>query len=256
MNDNLPRAIIAGIARGSYQRCGWRPRRGGWSIRVLPGQDLRRGDLGSIWKRVLNEWDKGPDAGIHLLLAHDMEDERPEFHELKCWSCRASWLPRELSNRYGSDAFSQAIDEFLSFEEEWRYRLRPSLNSPLLLPKSAFSADPSVKDTWKRVRTVNRQRDDIEAVERSVARFNDRHRRNGVWCDSRELEFRHGVHHGYHGLSSWRKQKFTFHFPDGFHFDVKHYRDRKFSLDDRKGKLQQFARYTNIDPHGFTRGGF
>ena len=75
----------------------------------------------------------------------------------------------------------------------------------------------------------------------------------GVWCDSRELEFRHGVHHGYHGLPSWRKQKFTFHFPDGFHFDVKHYRDRKFSLDDRKGKLQQFARYTNIDPHGFVR---
>lgn len=255
MNDGWPLVLIAGIALGSYRRCRWQPQRYGWCIRVLPGQEHGRGDSRGIWKRVLSAWDNGPNAGTHLLLAHDREDERPGFQELKRRSCRATWLPRELSNRYGSEAFTRAIDEFLRFEEEWRCRLRPSLNSPLLLPQTAFSAHPSVKDTWQRVRTVNRLRDRIEAVESSISRFYQLHRRNEIWCDSRELAFSRSGYHGHHDLPAWRRRKLTFRFPDGFHFDVKHIRNRRFSLHDSDGRSKHFVRYTNVDPHGFLRGG-
>ena len=214
-----------------------------------------RGDLRAIWNRVLQAWNNGPNAGTHLLLAHDTEDERPGFIELRHRSFRATWLPRELSNRYGSKAFTQAIDEVLKFEEQWRSRLQPSVNSPLLLPQTAFSAHPSVKDTWKRVRTVNSLHDTIEAVEHSISRFSQYHRRNRVWCDSRELAFSRCAYHGHHDLPAWRRQKFTFHFPDGFHFDVKHVRDHRFSVYDQEGVPKQFIRYTNVDPHGFLRGG-
>ena len=255
MNDNQPLALIAGIALGSYRRCRRQPSRCGWNIRVLPGLEHRRGDLRGIWKRVLHLWDNGPNAGTHLLLAHDKEDERPGFLELKHRSCRAMWLSREFSNRYGSEAFTKVTDDFLRFEEQWRCRLRPSLNSPLLLPQTAFSAHPSVQGTWKRVRGVDSLHDSIEAVENSISRFNQHHRTNGVWCDSRELAFSRCGYHGHHDLPAWRRQKFTFRFPDGFHFDVKHSRDRRFTLHNQEGSLKHFVRYTNIDPHGFLRGG-
>lgn len=256
MNDSQPLALIAGISLGSYSRYRRQyPQRDGWSIRVLPSRIHGRGDLRGIWKRVLHEWDNGPNAGTHLLLAHDREDERPGFQELKRRSCRAIWLPRELSNRYGTDVFAKAIEEFLEFEEQWRSRLRPGLNSPLLLPQTAFSPHRSVKDIWKRVRAVHSRHDSIEAVEKSISRFYQHHRADGAWCDSRELAFSHDGYHGHHDLPAWRRRKLTFRFPDGFHFDVKHIRDRDFHLHDQEGKPKHFVRYTNVDPHGFLRGG-
>lgn len=255
MNDHQPLAIIAGIALGSYRRCRRKILRRGWRIHVLPGHDHVRGNLRAIWNRVLQEWNSGPSAGTHLVLAHDTEDERPGFVELKHRSFRATWLPRELSNQYGSEAFTRMIDEILSFEEQWRVRLRPGINSPVLLPHTTFAAHPSVKDTWNRVRSVSGQNDNIEAVERSISRFNQLHRRNGIWCDGRQLAFSHGAYHGNHGLPLWRRQKFTFQFPDGFHFDVKHVRDQRLSVHDQEGAPKAFVQYTNIDPHGFLRGG-
>ncbi len=255
MNDHQPLAIIAGIALGSYKRCRRKILRCGWRIHVLPGHHHTRGNLRAIWNRVLQECNSGPDSGTHLVLAHDTEDERPGFIELKQRSFRATWLPRELSNQYGSEAFTHVINEILSFEEQWRVNLRPGINSPVLLPHTAFKAHPSVKDTWKRVRSVSRQNDSIKAVKISVSRFNQRHRRNGIWCDNRQLAFSYGAYHGNHDLPLWRRQKFTFQFPDGFHFDVKHARNQRFSVYDQEGAPKVFVRYTNIDPHGFLRGG-
>ena len=119
----------------------------------------------------MNAADAAPAAGVHLLLAHDLEDERPKFVELKSRSHRATWLPRGLSGRYGQPEFRTAVDEVLVFEECWRDRIRPYINSPLLLPETAFSAQHSVRDVWSRSRNVSRSRDRLNAVQNAIFRF-------------------------------------------------------------------------------------
>ena len=259
MSRNTPIAVLAGVSLGSYRRNAWRPTRPGWRICVLPSQRHGRGNLREIWTRVLefgNECAEGTDAGVHFLLAHDREDERPKYRrDLRTRSLRAVWLDRRLSTQYGSTDFRRAIDNCLAFEEQWRQYLRPTLNSPLLLPESAFEADANVRDTWRRVQDVMVGHDNIGAVRESVKRFRREHGKGSVWIDTRRLLFRRGILHGMHGLSAWRRQKLGFSLPSGFHFDVKHDQHRTFLLRDQDGTPRDFDVYTNVDPHGFLRGG-
>lgn len=249
-----PVAVIAGIPLEVHRRARNHPKRARWTIRKIPSQEAKRADLRSIWRRVMDEVDRAPDSGVHLLLAHDRESERPGFDELTCRCYRATWLSRELSRKYGQTEFLEAFDDFIDFEEAWRNRIRPDTASPLLLPEQAFMAEKSVKDAWSRARNVNRERDDLNAVEKAIKRFSDLHRRHGCWHDRQDLVFSNGAPHGQHGLEPWRRCKFTYCFPEGFHFDVKHSRDRNFSIRSRSG-VRDFSVYTNIDPHGFLRGG-
>lgn len=259
MSRIAPIAVVAGVSLGSYQRSDWKPARTGWRIHVLPSQQHGRGSLSGIWARVLGAGDDyadRTDAGLHFLLAHDREDERPRFRrELGKRSFRAVWLDREISRQYGSDAFRQAFGKILEFEEQWRQRLRPNLTSPLLLPESAFEAEATVEDTWKRAHNVALDHDKIDAVRHSIRRFVRNHKRDPGWVDSRRLLFSRGTPHGIHGLPAWQRQKLGFALPNGFHYDVNHERDRSFRLCDRKGTRRKFITYTNVDPHGFIRGG-
>lgn len=249
-----PLAIVAGIPLEVHRRARNRPARAGWAIRAIPSHDRRRADLSGIWARVMEAADRAPNAGVHLLLAHDRESDRPRFGELVCRCHRATWLPRGLSGQYGKQKFLEAFDEIMDFEEEWRARIRPRIASPLLLPETVFVAAPSVKDTWSRARNVNRERDNLHAVEQTIGRFGSEHRHPGCWRDRRDLIFCHGPRHGSHGLPEWRRRKFTIRFPDGFHFDVRHFRNGNFHV--RAGaETRRFTTYTNVDPHGFLRGG-
>lgn len=252
-----PLAIFAGIPLGPYQRSNWRPERAGWTIRVIPSGDLKRADLKTVWRRVMDAADDGPLSGVHLLLAHDREDERPNFVKLKTKSYRATWLPRGLSHRYGRSEFRTAVDDFLLFEESWRRRVRPDVGSPLLLPETAFSAAPSVSNVWSRARRVDQGRDRLDAVAQAIIRFRTMHRRKDGWRDDRDLVFKQGAPHGGHRLPAWRHRKLTCQFPPGFHFDVRSDRSRaeRFSIMGHDGTVRDFAKYTNIDPHGFVRGG-
>ena len=259
MNRDAPMAIVAGVSVESYRRSDWRPERTGWRTRVIPGAERRHGNLAKIWKRLLDFGDEcadGTDAGVHLLLAHDRENERPRFRrELRRRSFRAVWLDRRLSNQYGSGDFCDAIQALLEFEEQWREGLRPDLNSPVLLPASAFGAGANVRDTWTRVQDVVIGRDRIDAVRGLIRGFVRAHRRHSGWIDESRLLFCRGAPHGMHGLPAWRRQKLGFRLPDGFHFDVVHERDRTFQLKDQEGRPRKFDAYTNVDPHGFVRGG-
>ena len=259
MSQGGPVAVVAGVSLGSYRRSDWRPARDGWVIDVLPGREQRHGSLKGIWQRVLRHGDErsdGTDAGVHFVLAHDREEERPAFRgELRGRSLRTVWLQRPLSTRYGSTEFRRAIDDVLAFEERWRGRIRPHLNSPLLLPESAFEAETNVRDTWLRAHDVVTGHDNIEAVDRSIERFVRVHRQGSGWLDVRRLRFNRGVPHGMHGLPGWRRQKLGSRLPDGFHFDVNSDRGRSFRLRDRDGSQHEFDAYTNVDPHGFIRGG-
>ena len=195
--------------------------------------------------------------GVHLILSHDTENERRKFLELKSRSYRAIWLPRALSAEYGQPAFNVAIEDILAFEEGWRARIRPGISSPLLLPETAFSAQPSVSDVWDRARNVHgTARDSLDAIENSLTLFRRVHLRRTGWRDTNEREFtRDPEPHGSHGLANWRNKRLTFHLPDGCHFDVTHLRGRRFSVPDQHEVPHTFDQYTNIDPHGFIRGG-
>lgn len=251
---SYPLVIVAGIPLGIHHRAKNVPSRDGWTIKATPSHDHKRADLSRIWSRVMEEADRAPDAGAHLLLAHDRESDRPQFRDLGCRCHRATWLSHELSRKFGQDEFLEAFGQFMNFEEEWRDRIRPGINSPLLLPETAFLAERTVKDAWSRARNVNRVRDTLGAVEATLRRFSDRHRSHGSWHDARGLIFRRGEPHGRHGMPKWRRQKFTFRLPEGFHFDVKHSRNQSFRIQSRS-ETNEFAVYTNIDPHGFIRGG-
>ena len=194
--------------------------------------------------------------GVHLILSHDREDERPKFFELKSRSYRATWLTRPLSKKYGEPEFTGAIDDILAFEECWRARIRPGLSSPLLLPETAFSAQSSVSNVWDRARTIHAARDSLDAIENALNRFRTEHRRRTGWHDSNQLVFaRDTASHGGYRLEPWRYKKLTFQLPDGYHFDVTHLEGRRFSVLDQYEVSHRFSEYTNIDPHGFIRGG-
>lgn len=251
----VPLAVLAGIPRGVYRR-GTKPARPGWNIQVIPGRDDRRADLRGVWARVMNVADDATADGVHLILSHDSERQRRNFSELKSRSYRATWLPPGLSTGYGKPKFNTAIDDVLAFEERWRVSIRPGVSSPLLLPETAFSADRSVKSVWDRARTVHQDRDSLSAVEQSLDRFDRLYRQNRGWRDTGDVEFvRSPTPHGSHGIAPWQHNKLTFRLPVGTHFDVRHSRNRRFRISDQRGESHTFDRYTNIDPHGFVRGG-
>ena len=184
--------------------------------------------------------------GVHLILSHDREDERPTFSELKSRSYRATWLTRALSKKYGQPEFNGAIDGILAFEECWRAGIRPGISSPLLLPETAFSPQSSVRNVWDRARTVHAERDSLDAIEKAIARFRREHWTGAGWRDSNQLVFAHSpVPHGGHGLKPWRNKKLTFQLPDGCHFDVAHLEGRRFSVPDQHEVSHRFSEYTN-----------
>ncbi len=193
--------------------------------------------------------------GVHLILAHHRDDERSEFEQMVCGFYRVIWIPHELSRSYGTEEFKGEISAALQFEDRWRAKLRPTIDSPLLLPETAFSASESVVDMWRRAMKVRRDRDGLEAVQKVIGRFKHHHRKTMIWRDSRDLDFSRGPNHGGLHLSKRRRRKLTFNLPDGYHFDVRHCEGRRFHVRDQSRTKRHFIDYTNIDPHGFVRGG-
>ena len=250
-----PLALIAGIPRGLYTRAREKPACHGWQVQVIPSEHQRKADLRSIWKRVMHHADDSDADGVHLILAHHRDDERSEFERMVCRSHRVIWIPRELLRSYGTEVFQREISAALQFEDGWRVRIRPTIDSPLLLPETAFSASGPVVDMWRRAMKVRRGRDGLDAVQKVVGRFKHHHRKETIWRDSRELDFRRGPSHGGRHLPKRRRRKLTFNLPDGFHFDVRHRAGRPFHVSDEAGTTRRFTEYTNIDPHGFVRGG-
>ena len=255
-----PIALIAGIPLGIYQRAREtkeKRRCCGWNVRTFAGQEYDRCDFARIAKRVLDVADgeetSGHD-GVHLLIAH--EGDRSRFHrDLRDRCYRVVWLPPYLAKQYGRRSFDDLLHGVLQFERSWRKSVRPTIDSPLLLPENQFSAEPSTKDMWSRAFRVCRERDEIQAVKQTIARFRVRHHYQRSWRDVNELLFRRGEpSHGGRGLPSWRWRKFTFQLPAGHHFDVRHARDRPFEMAGADGTSRHRV-YANVDAYGYVRGG-
>lgn len=127
--------------------------------------------------------------------------------------------------------------------------------SPLLLPEEQFAAEDSTKDMWGRAYGVGQRKDSLGAVAEVVSRFRRHHYHQRGWRDTAALVFNKKAPHGTHGLPTWRRRKFTFALPDGFHFDVAHERGRPFELTSADGIRKTYRRYANIDAYGYARGG-
>ena len=250
-----PVALVAGIPLGVYRRARETPKHPAWSVQVIPSHEQKKADVGRIWKRVTDWADDSEGDGIHLFLSHHRESEYPVFEEKIFQSYRIIWIPREISVRYGKSAFSEWIHFALEFEGKWRASIRPTVESPLFLPETGFSAREPVRDMWHRVRTVRPHKDNLDAVRNVVMRFRSHHRTSSGWLDDRRLNFSRGVSHGGYHLPKWRRRKFTIDLPDGFHFDVRHKAGSAFRISDESGRFLTFEEYTNIDPHGYVRGG-
>ena len=166
-----------------------------------------------------------------------------------------AWLPSAVARQYGQPAFDHVLGQLLAFESSWRRRLRPSVDSPLLLPEGQFAAEGSTKDMWGRVFGVSRSYDDLDAVAKAVERFGLRHNHQLGWRDTKSLVFSRQAPHGTHGLPTWRRRKFTFALPKGFHFDVAHEQGRPFALTSADGTSKFYRNHANVDAFGYTRGG-
>ena len=253
-----PLALVAGIPLALHQRTPQEPSCEGWDVRTIPSMKPRKCDFSGISTRVFNQADDAETSshdGVHLIVAHEgHRDQLKEGLRLRCY--RVAWLPEAVARQYGQPAFEKELCDLLAFEMSWRTTLRPSVDSPLLLPEEQFAAEGSTKDMWKRVFGVGQRKDGLGAVAKTVDRFRRRHRHKHGWRDTKALVFdRHGPPHGTHGLPTWRRRKFTFALPDGFHFDVTHEKERQFELTAADGMSQRYHSHANVDAYGYTRGG-
>ena len=253
----LPLALIAGIPLGVYQRTQQPLSYDGWDVQTIPSQNHRKCDFEGISKRVLARVDEAETSthdGVHLFVVHD--GRRARFKEdlrSKCY--RVVWFPPTVARRYGQPEFDKELGDLLAFESAWRTHVRPSVDSPLLLPEGQFATDGSTKDMWGRVYGVAQKKDDLGAVAKTVSRFRRRHHHQRGWRDTAALVFVSQERHGTHGLCAWRRRKFTFALPEGFHFNVAHEQGRRFELASAGGARASYSSHANVDAYGYMRGG-
>ena len=252
----LPLALIAGIPLGVFQRASGPPSYNGWRIQTIPSKSPGKCDFVRIARRVLNvanEQEAVAD-GVHLLIAHSGSRRRIDQDlSTKCY--RVVWLQPDCAKNYGTPSFAQTLRRLLDFERAWREKIRPNIDSPLLLPEGQFATRPNAKDVWKRTYRVCEEQDQLDDVAKMISRLRRHHRKSGGWQDTRGLLFSQGPSHGGSDLPLWRRRKFTFRLPQGHHFDVSHRKERSFILEDADGNSVQYRQYANVDAFGYVRGG-
>lgn len=154
--------------------------------------------------------------------------------------------------------FLQRLAADLAEEEQWASRIKPmDMGSPLLLPECSFVVGGGHKHLWRHARSYGDQAN-IEGAAKSLREFERiylRKQEHYQWIDDRDLIFgRDGPRHAEAPFP--RGWKFSYRLPDGFHFDIKHLKARKFSISDVSGTPHSSAvkGYVNMDPHGCVRG--
>jgi hypothetical protein len=153
--------------------------------------------------------------------------------------------------------FLEGLATDLAEEEQWAFRIKPTdMGSPLLLPECSFSVGGGHRNLWRHARSYGDQAN-IEGAAKAVREFGRaylRKQEHYQWIDDRDLIFgRNGPRHAHAPFP--RGWKFSYHLPDGFHYDIKHLEARKFSITDVAGTLHLSVPkgYINIDPHGYVR---
>jgi len=155
--------------------------------------------------------------------------------------------------------FWEAIKRIIDEEEQWSNCIQPQgTNSPLLLPEKVF-----VYGNHTQIWELAQKYGSIEAipgVKKEIENFKSafiftmpKPIAKKAWKDEHDHIFDYaGARHG--TAPTPREWKFSFHIPDGFHFDVTHVRNRSFSISTQGGMVQVAANeHANIDQHGYQR---
>ncbi len=251
-----PLLILAGVPRPVFNRHRlYSPALKGWEIAVFPAQHRRSADLRTCWSDVMSAADGANEEGVHILAFHFSVDQHSRFESELRDRHRLIWMDRQSLTSYGTDSFTQTLQTRADFEMRWRCELRPrSARSGLVLPESSFTPVAAAK-IWQRVRRVTATHDDVGTIAALTRHFRQRHWKRRLWRDARDLEFDpFGAKHA--RAETGMRWKFTYLVPLGFHFDVKHRRRQAdITVTDANGKVHRFGSYTNVDCHGFVRGG-
>ncbi len=248
-------AILAGLPQGVITRHKrFQVVAKGWPL-IRCDSKRAKADLTTCWLDTIRAANSSGQHGAHILAFHHREDEHKRFEADIYSRHRLVWLDHGLLRQYGTNAFNDLIDVILDFESVWRTRIRPTIDSPLMLPEKCFRATSGLRDIWIRAHRIGVEADDIDGVTLLLEQFRNRHFAKGCWTDDRSHVYTRAV--AMHGLSHDpnRHHKFTFEIPNGFHFDVRESRGREFTIRDHQGILCRFGQFTNIDPHGHVRGG-
>ncbi len=252
----MPLMIVAGMPQPVLIRSkGFCPSIPGWDVYLAYSRG-RKADLQSCWKGVRSVADAAPNDGVHIFAYHHIESERGKFERTVYARHRLVWLERSTLALFGCDEFTGLLSQLACFESIWREQVRPrGTGSALVLPECTFSPSRRFEGIWRRAHRVRIGHDSTQRIAAEIRLFKSHHFLKGAWVDRRRLVFdARGPGHGRTVRS--RCWKFTYVVPDGFHYDVQHsHSNTAFTLIDYAGVTRQFRRYTNVDCHGFVRGG-
>ena len=223
----------------------------GWVVKTVRSKTW---GLDRCWDNVLKVADGAGSGGAHIVAVQRSESDRQLFVDRLRYHHRISWLDSESIQEYGRPEFTARVERVAQFEREWRDALRPTVDSPLMLPESSFTPIRCA-EMWKRVNNLSLGSDNLENVLRLVKEFRRVHRTRGIWKDDEQLHFVSNEHHAGEHLSEKWLWKFTGKLPRGFHFNVSHANGDTFVVCDLHGNWHERGEYTNIDAHGSVRGG-
>ena len=250
----MPLAIIAGVPSGKAREFKLRidemSTHQAWRLAWVPSRQNQPG-VRSVWRNVKDIADEADASGAHILAYHKAVSERGRYEKEIRFRHRLVWLDHSCLYSPVADEWWLDIEKRLRLEEMWRGEVRPSnQHDALILPYGTFA---SSQDPWTNAQRAETKRV-IARAQAEIDAFRESHRHRGRWRDENALLFDSGGPE--HGQSpQGRRWKFTYQLSPGFHFDVRHEREREFALVDADGESWSFREYTNVDAHGRVRGG-
>lgn len=250
----MPLAIIAGMpnnkARELRARIDNTPTHQSWRLVWVPSRQNQAG-LETVWGNVKDIADVADEPGVHILAYHKKVSGRRLYEGDVRFRHRLIWLDHSCLYSPVADEWWLDIEDRLRLEDAWRAGVRPSNpRHALILPRGTFT---SSSDPWKTAQRADTERT-VSRARAAIDAFRERHLRQRWWRGERDLAFDPGgAEHGQAPLG--RRWKFTYRLSPGFHFDVSHVEGRRFTLTDAHGKRLIFEEYSNVDAHGYVRGG-
>jgi hypothetical protein len=255
----MPTAFVAGLGLefyGAFRR--YEPVVENWRVRVVPSR-RRPSDLGSCMPELeaILASDTANAEGAHIVAFHSFRSEKEGLKARLTPTVRLIWSGQEHAAMFGRHEFDQVLSALLAIEEVWRNEVRPpDVRSALLLPRNIFEAIPPFNEIWGRA-IDSRTAGEIGDTRERVRRFHEKYYDKGRYTDRNSLEFLPPKPTKWHGFHvPWnQRHKYTFRIPEGFHYDVKHCDEARFSLTSTNEGPRSFVEYANVDPYGCTRGG-
>ena len=250
----MPLAVIAGMpnnkAREFKHRIDGSSTYGAWGLTWLPSRRNQAG-LRIVWDDVMDIADASDASGVHILAYDKALSGRSRYEEEIRFRHRLVWLDHSRLYGEGRDEWWTQIKEKLLVEDSWRESVRPpDRRHALILPRGTFA---SRRDPWTTAQRAETPRA-VDRAQSEINTFEEAYRRQGRWRDEHGQLFDSGGPE--HGVAPEnRRWKFTYHLSPGFHFDVQHEAGREFTVIDANGDDHSFREYTNVDSHGYVRGG-